>query len=342
MAQRSVEILLPLSCADRAREVLGHHEHTELLFQPLEQDVRIELLLPTQGVEPLLDELRDQFPGKGDLRAVVHRIEVGIPERDEPPKPGGPDEPPPRLERSPRISREELKSVLQKSSRITDTFLLLVVLSTIVAVIGLYRSNPAIIIGAMVIAPLLGPNMGLALSLTLGDGGMFARAIRANLAGIALALGLSLAIAPFLDLLPLNAELLARTAIGPGDIGLALASGVAGAVVLTVGEGMSLVGVMVAVALLPPLVTFGLCLGQGAFNQALGALMLLITNVICIELASVATFLIRGYRPRAWWAAHKSVRRSRQALTVYIVVLLFVGAYILAVELGFLSAPAAG
>ena len=339
MAQRFVEILLPRSCADRAREVLARNDHTELVAVEQGPDVRFELFVPTQGVEKLVDELQDVFPGAGDLRVVVQRVESGLPAEpeDEPDPLDAPDAT--LWTKSPRVSRDELKGVVFKGAQTTDTYLLLVLLSTIVALIGLVRSSPAIIIGAMVIAPLLGPNMALALSLTLGDGRIFARAMRTNVAGILLALALTLVFVPFLDPFPLNAELAARISIDWGDIGLALASGVAGALVLTIGEGMTLVGVMVAVALLPPLVTFAVCLGKGAWNEAVGALMLLVTNVLCINIAGVVTFLTRGYRPRDWWAAHQSAKRSRRALTVYLVVLAVVGLYIGAVQLGFLPDP---
>ncbi len=342
MPHRSVEILLPPSCEASAREVLDEEPLQLLVFEVDEQRLRAQALVPTSGVESLLDRLVGRFPGSGDLRVVVQRIEASIPAGLEETEIEDPDSKGPWIARSPRVSREELLGVVGRGSRVTDGFLVMVALSTVVALIGLVRSNPGIVIGAMVIAPLLGPNMALSLSLTLGHGRLFAQSMRANLFGIGLALAMALAIGPFLDLFPLNSELAARTAIGWGDIGLALASGAAGALALTAGEGMSLVGVMVAVALLPPLVTFGLCLSHGAISSAVGAAMLLLTNVICVNLSGVATFLIRGFRPRSWWAAHHSARRSRRALTLYVVALCAIGVYILAVQLGWLPDPSEG
>ena len=342
MAHRSVEILLPPSCEAAAREVLAEQPLQLLIFEADDQRVRAQALVPTSGVEPLLDRLISRFPGAGDLRVLVQRVEASIPAGTEGEELAEPGAKPSWIAPSPRVSREELLGVISRGSRVTDGFLLMVALSTVVALIGLVRSNPGIVIGAMVIAPLLGPNMALSLSLTLGDGLLFARAMRANLFGIWVALVMALCIGPFLDLFPLNAELAGRTSIGWGDIGLALASGAAGALALTTGEGMSLVGVMVAVALLPPLVTFGLCLSHGAMGPAVGAAMLLLTNVICVNLAGVATFLIRGFRPRSWWAAHHSARRSRRALTLYVVVLCVIGAYILAVQQGWVPDPSRG
>jgi hypothetical protein len=89
--------------------------------------------------------------------------------------------------------------------------------------------------------------------------------------------------------------------VGLGDIAVALASGCAGALAFTTGVSATLIGVMVAVALLPPLVTFGLLLGGGNLDLATGALSLFLMNLICVNLAGVATFLVQGIRPASWW-----------------------------------------
>ena len=170
-------------------------------------------------------------------------------------------------------------------------YLAMVVLSTIVAAIGLYYNSVAIIIGAMVIAPLLGPNVALSLGTTLGDLSLLRRALLTALAGIATTMALSVIIGVLLQVNPASPEMASRSGVGMGDIAVALASGCAGALAFTTGVSATLIGVMVAVALLPPLVTFGLLLGGGHPALAMGALSLFLVNLICVNLAGVTTFL---------------------------------------------------
>jgi len=81
------------------------------------------------------------------------------------------------------------------------------------------------------------------------------------------------------------------------------------------------IGVMVAVALVPPLVVSGMLLGDGHFTSAGGAWMLTMANVICINLAGVATFLAQGVRPRSWWEAERAKKATWRAILVWVVLL---------------------
>ena len=96
---------------------------------------------------------------------------------------------------------------------------------------------------------------------------------------------LSVIIGVLLQVNPASPEMASRNAVGMGDIVVALASGCAGALAFTTGVSATLIGVMVAVALLPPLVTFGLLLGGGHPAPAMGALSLFLVNLICVNLA---------------------------------------------------------
>ena len=125
---------------------------------------------------------------------------------------------------------------------------------------------------------------------------------------------------PYLD----AASKQAGVRVSPGDVAVALAAGIAGALAFTSGVPASLVGVMVAVALLPPLVTWAMLLATGHVGESLGALLLLICNVISINLAGVATFLMQGVSPRTWWDAERSKRMSKQALGLWIALLAIV------------------
>lgn len=177
----------------------------------------------------------------------------------------------------------------------------LTVLSTIVASIGLVADNLAAIIGAMVIAPLLGPNLALAFAASLGDRALMGSALKTNFTGVALAFLLALLIGMIWPVSLDSQEILSRTSVGLDDVALALASGAAAVISLTTGLSSTLVGVMVAVALLPPTATVGLLLGSGQPGLAGGAALMLAVNVICVLLSAMLVLLTRGVRPRTWY-----------------------------------------
>lgn len=205
---------------------------------------------------------------------------------------------------------------MDKNSRLGPNYLILVMLSTVVAAIGLIEDNVAVVIGAMVIAPLLGPNLALSLGTALGDVPLMRRSVRTVLVGILLAVALT-AILGWLWPTELSSrEVLSRTEAGLDSVLLALASGAAAALSVTTGLSSVLVGVMVAVALLPPAATVGLMLGQGEPGLALGAALLLAINVVSVNLASKIVFFFKGIRPRKWLEKEK----AKRAMVAYVLV----------------------
>jgi uncharacterized hydrophobic protein (TIGR00341 family) len=191
-----------------------------------------------------------------------------------------------------------------------------------VAAIGLLRGNVAIIIGAMVLAPLLGPNMGMAFAATLGDPKLAKKSLTTNVSGSALALFIAVCIGWFATVDLNNPEIVSRMDVGYGDIVLASASGAAGALSFTAGVSASLIGVMVAVALLPPLMVFGLLLGDGHFYESINAFLMLATNIVCLNVSAVVMFLFQGIRPNKWWEAERARKQTKIAITVWMVLLI--------------------
>lgn len=220
-----------------------------------------------------------------------------------------------------RISREELYSDVTDISGLSTYYLVMVGLSTVVASVGILRDNPAVIVGAMVIAPLLGPNMALALATTLGDVSLGREAIGSTSAGVAVTLAVSMAWGMVASVDPGGPAILQLTTVGYGELFLALAAGSAGVLSITRGTATALVGVMVAVALLPPLVACGLLLGAGELALAGDAAVLVAANVICVNLAGVVTFLARGVRPRRWWEADRARKATRIAIGLWVLLL---------------------
>ncbi|MHC4971669.1 MAG: TIGR00341 family protein [Planctomycetota bacterium] len=310
MSLRLIELTLADSVADRLSDALVGVDVLEQWREPtLESRVLVRILVRTEKSESVLDALERQFTGTEGFRVILLPVEATIPR---PPEPEPEPEPPARG----RVGREELLDDLASGTRITTVYLAMVVLSTIVAAVGLIRNNVAVVIGAMVIAPLLTPNVALALGTTLGDFELMRKALRTNLVGLATALVLAVVVGAVVPPAE-SAEIMSRTETGFADIVLALAAGAAGALAFTTGVPATLVGVMVAVALLPPLVTAGLRLAAGDMAGAGGAFLLLMTNVICVNLAAVVTFLLRGVGPRTWWEADKAKRATRKAVLLW-------------------------
>lgn len=333
MALRLIEMVLPEKDSVEIHALLKEHRMLEYRQIRLpEGEVLVRILLNVEQSEAVLDLLGERYAGKAGNRVMILAVEATLP-RDEP-EPAPPEQAPPEQappeEKSPeRIGREELYEDIKDAARCSRVYLTMVVLSTIVAAVGLYYNSVAIIIGAMVIAPLLGPNMALALATTLGDLTLLRQAFLAALAGIVMTMVLSVIIGVLLQVDPATPEIASRNGVGLGDLAVALASGAAGALAFTAGVSTALIGVMVAVALLPPLVAFGLLLGSGHATLAMGALSLSLLNLICVNLAGVTTFLVQGIRPATWWEKDRAVKATRIAIGLWVTLLAILAGLIL-------------
>ena len=324
MALRLIEMVLPEKGSEEVRELLKEHkllEHRQIRLA--DGEVLVRILLDAEQSEAVLDLLEQRSAGNEDTRMVVLAVEATLPRAEAKPEPAAaPAEQAAADEKSPeRIGREELYEDIKDAARCSHVYLTMVVLSTIVAAVGLYYNSVAIIIGAMVIAPLLGPNMALSLGTTLGDLSLLGHALLTALGGIAVVLVLSVLIGVFLHVNPASPEMASRTDVGLGDIAVALASGCAGALAFTTGVSETLIGVMVAVALLPPLVASGLLFGGGHPVLAMGALSLFLMNLICVNLAGVTTFLVQGIRPSTWLEKDRAAKATRIAIGLWLAML---------------------
>jgi len=321
MALRLTHIYLPKDssgCLDDIREKFNIIEHYEIEEKNWNE---IKLLLDAEMTEPVLDFIENRYGHQEGFRVIVTPVEAVIPRLEVEEKPEIDDESPKSASDAKRIYREELYEDINNVSSGGRTFILLAILSAFVAAIGLLRANVAIIIGAMVIAPLLGPNMGMALAATLGDSALAKRSLKTNFTGIAVALTIAIALGWFAAVDATNPEIASRLQVSYADFVLALASGAAGALSFTSGVPGSLIGVMVAVALLPPLMVFGLLVGDGQFQTSLNALLLLMINVVCVNISGVAMFLYQGVRPNSWWEAEKAKKQTRIAISVWMILL---------------------
>lgn len=327
MILRVMQIFIPESNHEKLDDLL---EGREILGRWRDSDsdqLVLHLLVPAEETEPIMDRFEQEYGDTKGFHVLLFPVEAVLPRLK--PEPDEEEEETEKSEENKngkqRISREELYSNVSEGLGVTRVFMGLVMLSVVVAAVGLLRDDVAVIIGAMVIAPLLGPNVAMSLAVTLGDFDLLRSALKTNIAGSGTAFVLSILGGFFFVVDPEMPSIASRTGVDIGDILLALAAGSAGTLAFTQGLSGAVIGVMVAVALVPPLVTCGMLLGNGSFVLAGGAFLLTITNVICINLAGVATFLLQGVRPRSWWEVERARKATMQSICIWVVLLLILG-----------------
>lgn len=325
MSLRIVQIILSRDQREKIRAFLEDAPYLDQWETPLmEGELMISLLMESWQSEEAMDRLQDYFGSDENFRVNLQEIEASIPRKEAKVEEKPEDE---KLEKEPpeklpdRISRQELYQKISSGAELTRIFMAMVIFAAIVAAVGLMKNNIAVIIGAMVIAPLLGSNVALSLATTLGDSILARRSLITSLTGMGVAFIVSALIGLIFNFDASSNEIANRTIVNLSDIALALATGAAGSLAYTTGISSALVGVMVAVALLPPLVTCGLLFGSGDWRGALGAFLLLLANLICINLAGVLTFAIQGIRPRKWYEAEKAHRSTQNAVIIWIILL---------------------
>jgi uncharacterized hydrophobic protein (TIGR00341 family) len=328
MALRLIELIIPEDQSKYVQELLKDYQEVGVWYENLlENKILVRVLLQAEHTEKVMDIFEQNFSIFDDFRIMLFPIEASLPRpepQEETPPPSEAESTPEQPEESnaDRISREELYADIADSAKITKVFFIMVALSSVVAAIGLLRGNVAVIIGAMVIAPLIGPNVALSLATTLGDIDLSRNALKTNIAGILVTLLISVAIGSIFHIDPASPEIASRTAVGIGDIILALSAGCAGALAFTTGISTILIGVIIAVALLPPLVTCGMLFGAGYWDQSFNAMILSIINVISINLAGVVTFLLQGIKPVTWWEAGRAKKATRRAISIWVSLLI--------------------
>ncbi len=212
-------------------------------------------------------------------------------------------------------------------SRKKDIYVMILV-ATVVALVGLVSNNVAVIIGAMLISPLLGPISSFALNSVLGrqkrieESLMFGSAMIGS--SIVLAAVLTLALSAFYPI-EITPEIQSRTEVSPILIVVAVMLGIAGGLALLTAIPEIIVGVAIAVALVPPATTIGIGLGLGSSEIAIGSSLVLLSNIIGMVIGFMVIFLAKGISPRKYYEKQK----AKRVLTVNIIVLV-----LLAVALG--------
>ncbi len=230
--------------------------------------------------------------------------------------------------------RGEVLDELEIDSSPGFDYFLLVILSCSIAKFGLITNSTAVIIGAMLVAPLMSPILALSLASVAGEQHMFQKAVIALIEGSLAAVALSALLGLVANILPLDVfkilptETPARTHPSPFDLGIGLAGGAAAAYALAQPRlSAALPGVAIATALMPPLCTVGIGIALGNGSVTFGALLLFLTNLAAISFAGIVVFVALGFRPRnredSWHHIPKSLFLSA-GLTLLVTVPLII------------------
>ena len=302
-------------------EVSGQ-EYTGIVYFPL----------PSAAVEPVLQRLREIGVDEDGYTVIIEANTV-ISRRFDQLQERYTEE-----EDADRIAREELSARARDLEPSLPTYVLMTIISALIATAGLLLDSPAVVVGSMVIAPLIGPAMAASVGTVMGDTELFRRGVKLQLLGLVVAVA-SATLFAFLvrtvNLIPPLADLTAipeiRERIAPDFLSLvvALGAGVAGVVSLSSGVSTALVGVMIAVALLPPAATVGIGLAWGQPLVSLGSSVLLLVNVLSINLAALVVLWYKGYQPTQWFrtdeARSATVTRIGVLVAAIVVLSVFLG-----------------
>ncbi|MFW5965361.1 MAG: TIGR00341 family protein [Halodesulfurarchaeum sp.] len=305
---RLVQVTVPTG---KRQAVVRAFEQLELEYAVTEEIEQrnvaavISAPVPTEGVEDVLDRLReagleaDSFTVVLDAQTVVSRRFEALQDRYE--EAGEED--------SATIAREELVSTVEDLAPRFSIYLVLSAISAVVATAGILLDSPAVVVGSMVIAPLIGPAMATSVGSVVADNELFVQGVSRQAVGFAvsiLAAAVFALFARWINLVPPGIDLMAIDQVtgrlSPDFLSLAVAlgAGVAGALSLSTGVSTALVGVMIAAALVPPTAVVGIGIAWMMPQAVLGASVLVLVNVLSINLAALVVLWHGGYQPENW------------------------------------------
>lgn len=213
-------------------------------------------------------------------------------------------------------------------------FYIMVVVSTLIAAFGLVSDSTAVVIGAMLVAPLMTPIFGISLALVRGETKLLGHALRAEIMGVLAALSMSYFLGLMLGNYEPTTEMLSRTHPNLFDLLVAVLAGFAGAYAL-IEEKISpaLPGVAIATAIVPPLANSGLCLALGKVQGSLGSFLLFFANFLSILLVAAATFILSGMAKRYGVNTEQKtyVRRFRLPVVMFVLIAAFMAHSLIAI-----------
>lgn len=290
-------------------------------------DTIIHFSVETPDVEPILDRLYEAGLSSDDHGVIVN-VETDLFEEIE-----RDHESESKVGHHARIADAELRTTANNQIMDLYSFVQMTVLSALVATVGLILDSAAVIIGAMVIAPLLGPALSSTVGTVLDEQGLFWKGVRYQVGGIFVAVGSaalfawglrSTWIAPPGKAVADTGQIAQRLSPDILSLILALAAGAAGVLSLATRTKSAIVGVMIAAALVPPAATAGLGIAWGYPVVAIDAGILVVVNLLAINLAGLGVFWYLGYRPPTWLGVEHSRKRVLKRSAILVLVILAV------------------
>jgi len=312
---------------DAVRSVLDDRDISYVRTEEESADGTAFLLqfpLPPEAVDEVFEEL-DEAGLDTDRYAVVGTAETARPDQSNSAR-----------DHDDRISHDELRGRARGMNPGRRTYYGMTILSAIVATAGLLLDSPAIVVGSMVIAPQVGSALIASVGTTLSDRDLIVEGVRDQLLGLVVAVASAAAFGLFIRhsgfvparLRVTTVQQIAQR-ISPGFLSLAvgLCAGAAGAFGLATALPVSLVGVMIAAALIPAAAAVGVGIAWGLPAVALGAGILLLVNVTSINLTGVLVLWWLGFRPVDWEPDRSPVRTVRDHAPTVVAVLLLLVAF---------------
>lgn len=319
---RLIQAMLPAGTRESVADALAGEGVAFAFADETSADDRTLLFAPaeTEDVEDIVDMLRDA--GVEDDGYIVVNEATVVTEQpvDIEEERSGPGH---------RVSREELHATMTEELRNPAEYAIFTVLSAVFATAGLLLDSATVIVGSMVVSPVLGPAVASSVGTIVDDDSIVRKGIIRQVggAGIAVlsatvfAIFARLVFAPHPDLHSLS-QVSAFSSPVAFTLAIALVAGIAGALSLTSGASTSLIGVAVAAALVPPSALVGVGIAYSEPALAVGAAVVVIVNLLSINLTSLITFRVAGYRPEDWSAQRKVSRLfTRRTLVLALAVL---------------------
>ena len=331
---RLVQVTIPAGKRDAVTRTLDEEEVDYVVTDETsnrEYAAVVYVPLPTNGVEPILDSLREAGIDEStytvvmDARTIVSDEFAQLSERFD------------EEEDSSRIAREELVSAAEDLIPPLPMYLVLTVVSAVIATAGLLLDSPAVVVGSMVIAPLIGPALAAAVGTVVVDDEMFAQGVKLQAVGVVLSVASAAVFAwlgktihlipPFTDVTAIP-EVQSRLYPDFLSLVVAVGAGIAGSLSLTAGVSSALVGVMIAVALIPPAATVGIGIAWGLPTVSVGSGVLVMVNLLSINLAALVVLRYMGYRPTRWFRLDEARGATLRRVAVLLVAIVMLSTFL--------------
>uniref|UniRef100_A9A9S7 Hydrophobic protein (TIGR00341 family) n=1 Tax=Methanococcus maripaludis (strain C6 / ATCC BAA-1332) TaxID=444158 RepID=A9A9S7_METM6 len=332
MNVRLIECYVPKKIYTGYEESLGDNLENIIWHSVCEESIYtiIRLLAETEHVEKVIDILSSKYGGS-NFRIIVTEPTATVPEIKKEEKVEVEDKTPKR------VSRHEIIGKIGDVSNLSKEYYSLLFLAAVVASIGIWLDDVALIIGSMIIAPFLSPMISFTFSVAVMDLAFAKKSLKNLLLGILTVFLFSFVIGTFLHVSPESPQIASRMNLGLQNIIIALSAGFVGTISMLIPEiSSTVVGVMIAVALMPPLVAFGLMLGSGYYVESIPILILFIVNIISVNFASASLFYLYGITPYKWWEIEKARKLSMYSILFWFLNLIILACIIIIFGNGFL------